>query len=417
MSENAEIVIPIKMTANNESNKATAETFESLTSMISDLAIIGTVAGNALGKVWGAFSSTLADGSKSFKESAEALVNEFSTIDYKKLQTALGAAGGSRDDAMGITDQINNLSKGMTDPFFAEGKFRTQLEEAIAKAIMAGAPEALGTALHSALGEKRNMDAAQLIGQMIDASGTEGKEVANMFGVGGMAVLENDQSYMYFRSIMGESNVMYDRNLGLLGQLNKSLELLTTASDSLKTSVATLNAPGSTYFSLLTAGIAEMFKKETDATTETEGFKKLNEVMTQAGWVDRWKYGQEPNDFVTGDDVTLSNLMRYYTNNIEDFGGKMSIFPGIPSKTPENHAQYMEAMGLSGYNFNTVDDLVSQNYPSGTNIMGGQGSMVPRTEATEITIYAQGMTPETFLEEVKQKIYEETYNEGWWANP
>lgn len=234
MSEENNLTMVLGIEPDQKSTDDTKKTFNGVISLISDLAIIGKIAGDTLGNIWGKLSGSIKVGVDSVKDGFNALVNGFDSSEFNKLAEALeNISPGGREQTGGVVSQVNDYIRAFQNPEMG-AEMIEKFEEAMATA---GVSNNTQDALRNAFRGGEGFEATKLFAQAINEVGAKGNDLADAVNLVALANNELDSQFSDFMSVMNKSSILYDRNLELLDMVNDSLALIDTANRKIKSTV------------------------------------------------------------------------------------------------------------------------------------------------------------------------------------
>lgn len=230
MAEDTDLTLKLAIEPDKKSTDATKKTFSDVTSLVSDLAIIGRIAGDALGKVWGSISGSVKVGVESVQDGFNALVNGFDSSEFNKLAEALENIGAGRGDAGGVVAQVNDFIRAFQNP-----EMGAELIEKFEKAMAtSGVDQDISGALRNALQGGEGLESTKLFAQAINSVGDLGNDLAAAVQLVALSNTELDSQYTDFMGVLNRQSSLYDRNLTELDKVNDAMAQLSTATLKIK---------------------------------------------------------------------------------------------------------------------------------------------------------------------------------------
>lgn len=303
-----EVVMTWSMEPDQQSVKETAMSFENMISLISDLAIIGKVAGEALGAVWEGLQDSINTGLAEFQDMSLGMTLGVDPEELLALQYAVEQIGGDGEAALGMLQAMDAMIQSFRNP--ATGA--EELEKFFKTMGTFGkVDQDLQDKIQQAIENEDAIEALKLLGETRDDLGAEFSNFINEFDLGALAFLESDEQYQdWLKAWEMAGNRIFEVNEEALDGLQDGMSDFKEAVDAMTRNFNTLIGRSIEVLGAAMLTAAERFISWTDKLAESETGKAFGE------W---WSSGLENfGDLVSGE-ADLGETVKKNLREMKDF--------------------------------------------------------------------------------------------------
>lgn len=272
-----EVVMTWSMEPDTKSVKETKQSFENMISLISDLAIIGKVAGEALGAVWEGLQDSIKMSLDEFKDINLGATMGVDTEQLRHLEYIFRQIGATEADAMDALTSMDKFIQGVRNAATDSGKAIEDLESTLA---VYGVSKEQIDAIKEAIEGEDAYSAIRELGEVRNELGEEFSNFAKAFDISGLSFLEIDYQYEDWIDAWGKaSSRVFEVNEEGLNDLENGYADIVSSIEALATNLGADLGPLMADLGTAIFDLTERFLNWKDTFVMPEGIKRFGAAM------------------------------------------------------------------------------------------------------------------------------------------
>lgn len=189
--KNEGVGVQLAIGVDEKQEKKTTASIDKIIGLISDLAIIGKVAGEALGKMWNGLQKTIEASIKDFGAVDMGLTLGVDPEELNALKYAVSQIGGEGKDVMSMLSEMDKVVQSFRNPATGEKEMAKFFGDLARYEVSGDVTDAIREAIEG----EDIVEALKLFGDLRNELGSEFSNLMVQRGLDSLARLENPQQY------------------------------------------------------------------------------------------------------------------------------------------------------------------------------------------------------------------------------